>query len=135
MSHEAVPWLRLWHLRDVSYKQKRVLLDEFGAAEAVFDAPNTHIAELLGKTKAANAVAAPFSQDAFTADLEWLKRGNCALIPITDNTYPTLLREIADPPLVLYAHGNPELLLQTQLAIVGSRNPTPLGRETAFDFA
>ena len=57
------------------------------------------------------------------------------MIPLTDDAYPALLREIADPPLVLYAHGNPELLRQTQLAIVGSRNPTPLGRETAFDFA
>jgi len=61
MRHEAGPWLRLWHLRDVSYKQKRALLDEFGAAEAVFDAPNTRIAEVLGGTKAANAVSASFS--------------------------------------------------------------------------
>ncbi|MDH3694633.1 MAG: hypothetical protein OER96_08700 [Gammaproteobacteria bacterium] len=53
--------MRLWHLRDVSYKQKRALLDEFGAAEAVFDAPNTRIAEVLGGTKAANAVSASFS--------------------------------------------------------------------------
>ncbi len=135
MSHDAVAWLRLWHLRNVSYKQKCALLDEFGSPEAVFGAPTTLVAEILGDTKAVGNVTAAFSEDTIAADLTWLQSDNHTLIPFTDDAYPALLREIADPPLLLYAHGNAELLLHTQLAIVGSRNPTPLGRDTAVDFS
>jgi DNA processing protein len=49
--------------------------------------------------------------------------------------YPELLAQIADPPVVLFYQGNPQLLKRQQLAMVGSRNPTPLGYETAFDLA
>jgi len=45
------------------------------------------------------------------------------------------LRQISDPPLLLYCEGNPELLSRPALAIVGSRSPTPSGSETAYAFA
>jgi DNA processing protein len=49
--------------------------------------------------------------------------------------YPKLLKEISGGPVVLFARGDIELLSSPQLAIVGSRNPTPLGTTTAFEFA
>ncbi len=68
-------------------------------------------------------------------DLEWLKQPANHLLPVTDPRYPTLLRDIADPPAALFVHGDPEHLSQLQLAIVGSRNPTTSGRESAHEFA
>ena len=49
--------------------------------------------------------------------------------------YPRLLGEIPDAPLVLFVEGDPAALAVPQLAIVGSRNPTALGRDTAHQFA
>jgi DNA processing protein len=49
--------------------------------------------------------------------------------------YPPLLARIPDPPLLLYAEGDDAALCLPQLAIVGSRNPTALGRDTATEFA
>lgn len=49
--------------------------------------------------------------------------------------YPALLREIKHPPLAFFAAGRLELLHQPQLAIVGSRRPTPVGRKLAHDWA
>ncbi len=60
---------------------------------------------------------------------------NHHIILFTDSHYPPGLREIADPPTLLYLHGNPETLHTPQIAMVGSRSPTPMGRETAFAFA
>ena len=57
------------------------------------------------------------------------------LITLDDPRYPALLRDIPDPPLALFVHGDPECLVTPQLAVVGSRNPTPGGRENAFEFA
>lgn len=52
-----------------------------------------------------------------------------------DDRYPAPLREIADPPPILYINGEIECLASSQIAMVGSRNPTPTGQETAFAFA
>jgi len=65
----------------------------------------------------------------------WAEQPNCHIIPIVSTWYPQLLREIADPPIVLYAQGDAELLQFPQLAMVGSRNPSHYGQETAFEFA
>lgn len=72
---------------------------------------------------------------AIHADLRWLEQdGDRYLLPITDRRYPWLLREIPDPPLALYVNGDPGCLNLPCLSIVGSRNPTPQGRETAKSF-
>lgn len=68
-------------------------------------------------------------------DLIWCQQNDCSIITINDAAYPPLLKEIADPPLVLFVQGQVSSLLKPQLAIVGSRNPTPTGREAAFEFA
>ena len=54
---------------------------------------------------------------------------------IADAGYPPPLRTIADPPPLLHVRGDATALLAPAIAIVGSRQPTPSGRETAFDFA
>jgi len=68
-------------------------------------------------------------------DLTWLA-GDCNhFIPIDSPDYPSLLRDIPDPPLGLFVHGAPGVLTLPQLAMVGSRNPTAGGARTARDFA
>lgn len=69
------------------------------------------------------------------ADLEWLAQPGRALLARGDPAYPTRLHEIADPPCVLFVRGSPALLCSAQLAMVGSRNPTASGAQTAFSFA
>lgn len=62
---------------------------------------------------------------------------NCSseIITFDDPLYPCLLKQIYDPPLVIFIQGNKELLNQNQLAIVGSRSASASGRETAFELA
>lgn len=70
------------------------------------------------------------------ADLTWLRDGpDRGILALCDAAYPRLLRSIADPPPLLYYLGDPEVLCQVQMAVVGSRNPTPGGRETATAFS
>jgi DNA processing protein len=64
-----------------------------------------------------------------------LAQPNNSLITLADINYPTLLKEIPDPPPILFVRGNPELLSLPQIAIVGSRNPSTSGIETATGFA
>jgi DNA processing protein len=68
-------------------------------------------------------------------DLEWVEQPNHFAIPLDDPQYPGLLRQIDDPPPLLFVRGNADLLSYPQLAVVGSRNPSRMGEETAFAFA
>lgn len=57
------------------------------------------------------------------------------IITYDDNNYPKALQEIYDPPLVLFIKGDKSILNHAQIAIVGSRNASHHGRETAYQFA
>jgi len=67
-------------------------------------------------------------------DLEWMGE-NKAIIPLCSEQYPVLLKEINDPPLILYVQGQIDLIKRSQLGIVGSRNPTNAGKNNAKEFA
>src|SRR5580698_9705049 len=69
------------------------------------------------------------------AERAWLDNPSHHVVPFTDPRYPALLRKAQRHPIALYVAGNPDLLNDPQLAIVGSRNPSAQGRETAFEFS
>jgi DNA processing protein len=69
------------------------------------------------------------------ADARWLQGTRRRLVTWGSPDYPPLLAGIADAPLVLFVEGDCSALSLPQLAIVGSRNPTMLGRDTAAQFA
>ncbi len=68
-------------------------------------------------------------------ELAWAQLPDCHLISFADPAYPVLLKETADPPLLLYVKGNVDALVSPQIAIVGSRTPTPAGMRTTTQFA
>ena len=63
----------------------------------------------------------------------WLGQSNQGFIPYPE--LPEQLRAIKDPPIGLFYQGDQTLLSNTQLAIVGSRKPTPAGAENTIQFA
>lgn len=65
----------------------------------------------------------------------WLDMDHHWLIMRDDPRYPVLLAQLPDAPLGLFVDGDPDWLNQPQLAVVGSRNPTPYGRQLAERFA
>jgi DNA processing protein len=65
----------------------------------------------------------------------WVREPRHHLVPFIDERYPRRLRQCGGAPAVLYVTGEPAVLNEPQLSIVGSRNPTAAGRDTAFAFA
>ena len=110
------------------------LLQRYGSASAALSAG----ADPELPTKVRQALRHP-DWDAVRADLQWLNQPQAipahhALVP-EDAAYPERLREINDAPPVLFVVGDPEVLSQPQLAIVGSRSATRGGLENARAFA
>ncbi len=110
------------------------LLERYGAPQPVFQAPRRELSELGLADPTLDYLAAP-DWSAVERDLAWLADPDNHLLRLTDPGYPSLLREIHDPPPVLFVRGDPGHLTLPQLAVVGTRNPTPGGRETSREFA
>ena len=67
--------------------------------------------------------------------LQWQSHEGCQLLFLDDAEYPPLLAAISDPPPALFVRGNASALHDPQIAMVGTRHPSPLGAETARRFA
>lgn len=134
---ELAAWLRLLETPGIGLARARQLLAAFGSPEAVFEAPSAAWRELLGP-KAAEALGqTPDTLDALLdRTLAWLAEDSRhQLLCLSDADYPEPLLQTADPPLLLYLSGRRELLQANCLAVVGSRSPTPQGRDNAASFA
>ncbi|HEV2304463.1 MAG TPA: DNA-processing protein DprA [Candidatus Acidoferrales bacterium] len=107
------------------------LLREFGSPEAIF---NASLTALEGQQIPAAVAQAIHSRQAISAaakELSQAEAAKCRILTWDEPVYPQLLREIYDPPPLLYVKGNTDLLNRHAIAIVGTRRPTPYGNQMA----
>ncbi len=97
------------------------------------------IASLSSKSSGLTAVSRAYLEkpdlELLQSDIEWLQTAKHHLLTFDHPDYPNLLKRIPDPPVALWLVGDPNLLWQPQIAIIGSRNPTRGGLENAAAFA
>lgn len=128
-------WLRLVHAPGLSTIASHRLLAQLGGLDAALATPENRLRAAGAGEEAAAVISGRHEPDGIARDLEWAAREGCHLLSPEDHRWPPRLATIADPPLMLYVQGDPELLSLPALAIVGSRHPTPAGRDAARDFA
>lgn len=131
---EARAWLLLTLNPNLTPATLRALLARYGLPEEVLAQPRARIHVELGEA-VASALAQPPADTVVAAALDWLNEPNHHLITLDSPSYPRQLLELADPPLLLYVVGNPELLTKESLAIVGARRATAAGKAIAKSFA
>lgn len=127
-------WLTLLRAPSLGDRGIVDLIGEFDGAEGILSAAPRRLAEAGLKPAALEWLQNP-DQSLIQTDLAWLAADDHHLVPITGDLYPPLLKRIPDPPAALFVNGNPDALLQPQLAVVGSRAATVSGLENARDFA
>ena len=113
------------------------LVEYFGSPGRVLAARHTEILKVPGiRPRQVEALACPQAlRLRGGTELELLQEKRCFAVDFSDASYPELLRQIADPPPVLFLRGRKELLHRSSLAIVGSRASTAYGRRTARSLA
>jgi len=127
--------LRLHRLPDIGPKGFGLLLEAFGSAAAALDAPATQW-RALGRSPA--SITARHSAEAYAgaaAAMAWVERPGQHLLMWDAPTYPGLLAELCDAPPLLFIAGDPMILEQPQLAIVGSRRASRPALDTAAAFS
>ncbi|HEX7403419.1 MAG TPA: DNA-processing protein DprA, partial [Usitatibacter sp.] len=102
----------------------------FASPQAALSASRQEVEQVAGDLAAKRLRDGP-SPKLVEATLRWLSRPHCQMLALGDAAYPRALLDTPDPPCVLYARGRIELLNETAVAIVGSRNATPQGLRDA----
>ncbi|MFH5253375.1 DNA-processing protein DprA [Burkholderia semiarida] len=130
-------WLQLAHAPGLPPAVLQILLAAFGSPAALLRASHEAIATVASPA-AAQAVRASERDDLDTrtdAALAWLDGPGNVLVTLSDPAYPPRLRDLHDPPPLLYVKGRLDLLHARGLAVVGSRHATPQGLADATHFA
>jgi len=127
--------LRLHRLPETGPAHFRKLIDAFGSASAALSAPAAAWRALGLPQVAAEARRDAAVRDAASAALRWLEAPGHHVLAFDNPNYPALLKEIPNPPPLLFVAGKPALLERPQLAIVGSRRASAPGLDTAKAFS
>lgn len=133
--HLADPALLTLLLAGGPLAPRRQLLQSLGSARAVLDAGPPHWRRAGLVPAQCRALLHP-DATALGRAMAWLSASaQHHLIGLTDPGCPALLAHTPEPPLAVFASGNPRLLLQPLVAIVGSRNASPSGCAIAQQLA
>ena len=110
------------------------LIEHFGDIEGLFSAKPGQLRELGLQADTIEHLGNP-DPELLEADLNWLSQSGHHLITWGSEAYPDMLSTIPSPPAALFVAGDPDTLVQPQIAVIGSRNPTAGGLDNARDFA
>ena len=128
---EALHWLALRMVPGLGTLGTLKLLRKLKSPQMIFRSSATELeAAGLSPAQARNVASGCSYEDAVDQHQQLLSRG-AELITINDPEYPQRLRDIFDPPLLLFALGKTELISSHSIAVVGTRRPTPYGMAAA----
>jgi DNA processing protein len=128
VTHEQeLHWLALRLVPGLGFRKAVQLLDTFQSIESIFRASRSELEACGLSGSVAQSIASGCTFEDAADQQQKLLQSGTSLIPISDPRYPARLREIFDPPTMLFARGRVELLDSVMLAVVGTRRPTPYG--------
>jgi DNA processing protein len=131
-SDKRCGWLALQMMPGLGNIACKNLLIRFGNPEQIFQADISELIEIEGLRK---ETAERISKREFQIDpyeeLEKVEKCGAKILTFHDPSYPTALKEIHDPPVLLYVKGKDLPKNITFMGVVGSRNPSPYGVKSA----
>lgn len=133
---ERCTWLALYMISGLGNSAIKKLIQRFGNPEAVFEADLQELLQVDGirKESARRIVKKEIGLNP-EAELKKVEKCNARIVTYSDPSYPKILKEIHQPPMVLYVKGKDIPTNHTFIAMVGSRNPTHYGLKTSEKIA
>jgi DNA processing protein len=126
-SQQATYWLALALTTGLGATRIRKLTEHFGTAEAVFRASLTELEATGMRAVSAQSIATGKSLELAQQECANAHEARARIISLSDPEYPSRLKEIYDPPVILFVKGSVEVLSRPGIAMVGTRHPTPYG--------
>src|ERR1700688_2006158 len=126
-SQQATYWLGLALTQGLGPTRIRKLIEHFGTAERFFHASLTELEATGMRAVSAQSLATGKSLELGQQECAKAMEAGAKIISLSDPEYPSRLKEIYDPPVILFVKGSVEVLAQPGIAMVGTRHPTPYG--------
>jgi DNA processing protein len=126
-SQQAIYWLALALTQGLGPTRIKKLIEHYGTAERVFQASLTELEATGMRAVSAQSIATGKSLELAQQECVKAAEAGAKIISLSDPEYPSRLKEIYDPPIVLFVKGSVEVLAQPGIAMVGTRHPTPYG--------
>lgn len=120
-------WLALALTPGLGPTRGRRLVEFFGSVSAVFQASLTELEATGVRAVSAQSLGTGRSLELAEDELARATAANVKVISLDDSAYPSQLKQIYDPPLILYVRGDDAVISQPGIALVGTRHPTPYG--------
>jgi DNA processing protein len=128
---EVLHWLALRLVPGLGTVGSLKILEKLKSPQAIFRASSSELEGAgMSPAQARNISSGCSFEDAIDQQQKMINAG-AQLISIQDQRYPRRLREIFDPPIVLFAIGRTDLMPTPSIGVVGTRNPTPYGMAAA----
>ncbi|MEP6718670.1 MAG: DNA-processing protein DprA [bacterium] len=129
-------WVALNMTPGIGPRAAAKLLERFGSAEAVYQAQRAELERLRLLPEAVDSIIARDLHEKAEVELQNVREIGGDILVLDDGVYPSLLREIYDPPVALYVKGAwSQCLDQPCIAIVGSRKCSTYGQNAALMLA
>ncbi|MBP9663057.1 MAG: DNA-processing protein DprA [Pyrinomonadaceae bacterium] len=127
-----ISWIALNMTPGVGPRAATKLLERFGSASGVFHARRTELESLRLKPETTDSIIKREFHERAADELNLVKKLGGDVLILDDGSYPTLLREIADPPPVLYVKGDWQACVdQPCVGVIGSRMCSTYGENAA----
>src|SRR5271154_4618268 len=120
-------WLALALTPGLGPTRGRRLVEFMGGVNAVFQASLTELEATGVRTVSAQSLGTGRSLELAQDELARAAAASVRVISVDDAAYPSQLKQIYDPPLILYVRGDNTVISQPGIALVGTRHPTPYG--------
>ncbi len=126
-SETSMQWLALALTPGLGPTKARRVIELFGGVQALFRASLTELEAAGLRAVAAQSLGTGRSMELAQDEMGKASAAGARIIALDDPAYPAQLKQIYDPPLILYVRGNDEVISQPGIALVGTRHPTPYG--------
>jgi DNA processing protein len=124
---DELHWLALRMVAGLGTRKLGQLIEFFKTPQAVFRASRSELEAVGMASSVAQGISSGCAFEDAVDQQQRVAQSGAKLIPLTDPRYPPRLRDIYDPPPMLFVRGRVELLVTLMLGIVGTRRPTPYG--------
>lgn len=132
--NEKSYWLGFSMMQGIGPLKFKKLVDRFGSAKNSWKAPSSDLKQILGE-KLTSKFEKHRKDFLFDNYQNRIKKLGVSFVTLNDKDYPPLLKQIINPPFVLYYKGSKEALNSSPtIAVVGSRRTTNYGREVTWNF-
>ena len=132
---EALYWLALRMTPGLGTRKAGQLLGVWRTPQAIFRASRSELEAAGLSPSLAQSIVSGCAFDDAADKQQKTREAGAVLVPVTSAAYPPALRQIFDPPPVLFARGRLDLLGTLMLGVVGTRRPTPYGIAAATRLA